>query len=97
MGKNIDICHCNFCEKATKVDVLFEYIVPREESLDYDLLNDVYCLVKCKDCKAVFIKRIMDDISMDTVERIETIIPPQKIVYDKFSNYFLYPDRKSVV
>ena len=54
MGKNIDICHCNFCEKATKVDVLFEYIVPREESLDYDLLNDVYCLVKCKDCKAVF-------------------------------------------
>ena len=42
MGKNIDICHCNFCEKATKVDVLFEYIVPREESLDYDLLNDVY-------------------------------------------------------
>ena len=91
MGKNIDICHRNFCEKATKVDVLFEYIVPREESLDYDLLNDVYCLVKCKDCKAVFIKRIMDDISMDTVERIETIIPPQKIVYDKFSNYFLYP------
>lgn len=78
-----------------RVEVLHQHIVPRDESYEYNILNDVFILVKCEKCESIFIKHIMDKM-YDTVERIIDTIPPINIVHDKFPIKYLCKSYPSI-
>ena len=89
--QNFDTVFCNFCEKYNKVTIWHQHIVPREESFEYGLLNDVYELVQCQTCRSVFIKNIQDDTDLDGSSRSVKTIPCQHIALDKFKGQFIHP------
>lgn len=91
MSKEFDICYCNRCEKECKIEVLYKYTVPLEESFEYDVAKDEYSFVKCMECNSFFIKNDSDEILGDVVESKVYTIPPKNIVTDKFKDHYIYP------
>ena len=89
--QQVDVAFCNFCEDDKKITVWYQHIVPREESFEYGLVNDVYELVQCQTCKSFFIKNIRDDTDLDGSTRYVCTIPQQHIALDKFKGKFTRP------